>query len=111
VKVNLFLLDHPGRSGIFNVGTGAAQSFNEVAVATVNACRKARGEAPLTLAALRERGVIQYVPFPEDLKGRYQSYTQADIAALRSAGYEDPFLDVDEGVTRYCQGLLRRATA
>jgi len=109
VKVNLFLLDHPGRSGIFNVGTGAAQSFNEVALATVNACRKARGETPLTLAALRERGVIQYIPFPEDLKGRYQSYTQADITALRSAGYEDPFLDVDEGVARLCQSLLRRA--
>ena len=69
VKVNLFFLDHPGRSGIFNVGTGAAQSFNDVAVATVNACRKARGEAPLTLAAMRERGVIQYIPFPGGPQG------------------------------------------
>ena len=107
VNVNLFFLANPGRSGIFNVGTGAAQSFNDVAVATVNACRKARGESPLTLAALRERNIIQYIPFPEDLKGRYQSYTQADISALRAAGYDEPFLTVEEGVARYCQNLLR----
>jgi ADP-L-glycero-D-manno-heptose 6-epimerase len=109
VKVNLFLLDHPGRSGIFNVGTGAAQSYNEVAVATVNACRKARGEAPLTLAAMRERGVVQYIPFPEDLRGKYQSHTQADISVLRSAGYEIAFLTVEQGVARYCQKLLQRS--
>ena len=111
VRVNLFFLDHPRVSGIFNVGTGRAQSFNDVAVATVNACRKARGEAPLGLAALRERGAIQYIPFPDDLKGRYQSFTQADIAALRSAGYDVPFLGVEEGVARYCQYLLARAAA
>ncbi len=109
VNVNLFFLDHPGKSGLFNVGTGAAQSFNDVAVATVNTSRKARGEAPLTLAAMRERGVIQYIAFPEDLKGRYQSYTQADISALRSSGYETPFLTVEQGVPRYCQRLLQRA--
>jgi ADP-L-glycero-D-manno-heptose 6-epimerase len=110
VNVNLFFLDHPGKSGLFNVGTGAAQSFNDVAAATVNTCRKARGEAPLTLAAMRERGVIQYIAFPEDLKGRYQSYTQADISALRSSGYEPPFLTVEQGVPRYCQRLLERAS-
>ncbi|MBI2296672.1 MAG: ADP-glyceromanno-heptose 6-epimerase [Betaproteobacteria bacterium] len=109
VQVNLFFLDHPEKSGLFNVGTGAAQSFNEVAVATVNACRKGRGESPLTLAALRERSIIQYVPFPEDLRGRYQSYTQADISALRAAGYDAPFLAVEQGVTRYCQKLLQKA--
>jgi ADP-L-glycero-D-manno-heptose 6-epimerase len=109
VNVNLFFLDYPGKSGIFNVGTGAAQSFNDVAVATVNTCRKARGEAPLTLAAMRERGVIQYIAFPEDLKGRYQSYTQADISALRSSGYDAPFLSVEQGVPRYCQALLQRS--
>ena len=107
VKVNLFFLDNPGTSGIFNVGTGAAQSFNDVAVATVNTCRKARSESPLTLTAMRERNVVQYIPFPEDLKGRYQSYTQADISALRAAGYDAPFLTVEQGVSRYCQKLLR----
>ena len=107
MDVNLYFLDRPEKSGIFNVGTGSAQSFNDVAVATVNACRKARGEAPLTLAAMRERGLIQYIPFPEDLRGRYQSFTQADISALRAAGYDAPFLTVEQGVARYCQKLLR----
>ena len=111
VKVNLYFLDHPERSGIFNVGTGAAQSFNDVAVATVNACRAARAEAPLTLAQMRERGIVRYIPFPDDLKGRYQSYTQADISALRAAGYRAPFLTVEQGVARYCQKLLRNASA
>jgi ADP-L-glycero-D-manno-heptose 6-epimerase len=111
VKVNLFFLDNPDRSGIFNVGTGAAQSFHDVAVATVNACRKARSEAPLTLNAMRERGVIQYIPFPEDLRGRYQSYTQADISNLRAAGYDEPFLTVEQGVARYIQQLLQKSGA
>lgn len=108
VKVNLHFLDHPERSGIFNVGTGAAQSFHDVAVATVNACGKARAESPLTLTAMRERGVIQYIPFPEDLRGRYQSYTQAEISALRAAGYSAPFLTVEQGVARYIQKLLQK---
>jgi ADP-L-glycero-D-manno-heptose 6-epimerase len=111
VKVNLYFLDHPERSGIYNVGTGAAQSFNDVAVATVNACRKARGEAQLTLAAMRQQGIIRYIPFPEDLKGRYQSYTQADISALRAAGYGAPFLTVEQGVARYVEKLSRKAGA
>ena len=106
VRINLFFLDHPGRSGIFNAGTGNAQSFNDVAVATVNTCRKAKGESPLTLAAMRERGIVQYIPFPEDLKGRYQSYTQADVSALRAVCYSEPFLTVEQGVAGYCQKLL-----
>jgi ADP-L-glycero-D-manno-heptose 6-epimerase len=80
-----------------------------MAVATVNACRKARSESPLTLSAMRERNVIQYIPFPEDLRGRYQSYTQADISALRAAGYDAPFLNVEQGVSRYIQKLLQKA--
>ena len=111
VKVNLFFLDHPEKSGIYNVGTGAAQSFHDVAIATVNACRKARAESPLTLTAMRERSIIQYIPFPEDLRGRYQSYTQADLSALRAAGYMAPFLTVEQGVARYCQKLLQKAGA
>jgi ADP-L-glycero-D-manno-heptose 6-epimerase len=110
VRVNLYFLDHPDKSGIFNVGTGVAQSFNDVAVATVNACRKAGGEAPLTLAEMRGRGIIRYIPFPDDLNGRYQSYTQADISALRAAGYDAPFLTVEQGVARYIQKLLRKTS-
>ncbi len=101
VKVNLFFLDHPEVSGIFNVGTGRAQSFNDVACATVNAVRRARGQPALTLAQLRESGVIEYIAFPPQLVGKYQSYTEADVAALRGAGYTEPFLSVEEGVGRY----------
>jgi len=108
VRINLFLLERPEISGIFNAGTGAAQSFNDVAVATVNACREAGGESRLTLEAMRGQGIIEYIAFPDDLRGRYQSYTQADISRLRGAGYDAPFLDVEQGVSRYCQILLER---
>lgn len=101
VRVNLFFLDHPRISGVFNVGTGKAESFNEMARATVNAVRGARGEAPLTLAELRASGAIEYIAFPQQLVGKYQSFTQADLAALRGAGYAEPFLGVEEGVRRY----------
>ncbi len=109
VRVNLYFLDHPQRSGIFNVGTGAAQSFNDVAVATVNACRKHAGETLLTLAELQSRGIIEYIPFPGDLKGKYQSYTQADITALRAAGYSTPMQTVEEGVAAYVAELCGKA--
>jgi ADP-L-glycero-D-manno-heptose 6-epimerase len=109
VKVNLYFLEHGELSGIYNLGTGRAQSFNDVAVATVNACRTARGEAPLSLSQLLAEGAIEYVPFPEALKGKYQSYTEADLTLLRRAGYEEPFAPVEEGVKRYVEELLRRA--
>lgn len=108
VKVNLHFLDS-GASGIYNLGTGRAQSFNDVAVATVNACRAAQGETPLTLADLRSRGVIEYIAFPEALKGKYQSYTEADISQLRQAGHDAPFATVEEGVARYVQDRLKNA--
>jgi len=109
VAVNLFFLDHPGKSGIFNVGTGAAQSFNDVAVATVNACRRHASETALSLADMQRQGVIEYIPFPAELKGKYQSYTQADVGALRASGYDAPFLTVEQGVARYVEKLLQRA--
>ncbi|MGE3452877.1 MAG: NAD-dependent epimerase/dehydratase family protein, partial [Burkholderiales bacterium] len=106
VKVNLFFLDHPEISGIFNVGTGRAQSFNDVACATVNAVRRARGEAPASLDKLKAAGIIEYIAFPPQLVGKYQSFTQADMSALRAAGYGEPFLGVDEGVGRYVAARL-----
>jgi len=108
VAINLYFLDHPERSGIFNAGTGRAQSFNDVAVAAVNAVRKSRGEKPLALSEMQRQGIVRYIPFPADLKNKYQSYTQADLTALRAAGYGAPFLPVEEGVARYCQSLLAR---
>jgi ADP-L-glycero-D-manno-heptose 6-epimerase len=106
VKVAMFFLEDGRKSGIFNVGTGASQTFNDMAVAIINACREAEGEGPVTLAQMREHGIIRYIPFPDDLKGKYQSFTEADLDDLRRAGYSDPFLDVDEGVSRYVSFLL-----
>lgn len=104
--VNLFFLDHPQKSGIFNVGTGRAQPFNDVAVAVINSFRQLSQQSASDLKNLQKEGQIEYVPFPESLKGRYQSFTQADISALRRAGYKKPFLTVEEGVNRYIRRLM-----
>jgi ADP-L-glycero-D-manno-heptose 6-epimerase len=106
VKVNLYFLDNPKKAGIFNCGTGASQTFNDVAVATVNALRAEAGENPLSLADLTRQGVIEYVPFHAGLKSKYQSFTEADLADLRSAGYDAPFFNVQTGVSRYVEWLI-----
>lgn len=93
VAVNLWLLEHPEVKGIYNCGTGRAQSFNDVANAVITH---------------HQRGQIEYIPFPDHLKGRYQSYTQADMDALRQAGYDAPFLSVEQGVQRYMAWLSQR---
>lgn len=105
VKVNLFFLDHPEKSGIFNLGSGRAQPFNDIATTVVNALRALNQEAPLTLAEQVERGLIEYVSFPDALRGKYQCFTQADLTRLRAAGYDAPFLTVQEGVDRYVRWL------
>lgn len=106
VKVNLFFLDHPGKSGILNCGTGASQTFNDVAVATINALRAEAGQNPLPLQELSKQGVIEYVPFHAGLKSKYQSFTEADLSGLRAAGYDAPFFNVQTGVARYVEWLL-----
>jgi ADP-L-glycero-D-manno-heptose 6-epimerase len=103
----MYFLDNPNKSGIFNLGTGQAQSFNDVAVATVNTLRHAEGNPALSLAELQQQGIISYIPFPDALRGKYQSYTQADIGALRNSGYAEPFLSVEQGVARYVGQMLR----
>jgi ADP-L-glycero-D-manno-heptose 6-epimerase len=107
VRVNLHFLDR-GTSGIYNLGTGRAQTFNDVASAVVNSRRRHEGLAPMTLEQMVADGSIEYVPFPEALKGKYQSFTQADIGRLRAAGYEAPFLTVEQGVSRYADWLASR---
>jgi ADP-L-glycero-D-manno-heptose 6-epimerase len=94
VAINLWFLDHPGASGVFNVGTGTSRSFNEVARAVL---------------AWHGRGRLRYVPFPEDLEGRYQSFTEADLSALRAVGCGHAFTDVQAGVARYLDWLARQA--
>ena len=106
VAVNLFFLDNPKASGVFNVGTGQAETFNDVARATINALRRARGDREMTLDELKSAGAIEYIAFPPQLVGKYQSYTQADMSQLRAAGYREPFLGVQEGVGRYVEHRL-----
>lgn len=86
VSVNLWFLANPQVSGIFNLGTGRAEPFKAVAEAVI---------------AFHGQGEIEYIDFPESLKGHYQSYTCADISALRAAGYSQPFLTVAQGTAQY----------
>ncbi len=92
VAVNLWFLDHPQVSGIYNVGTGRSQTFNDVANAVIGYYQK---------------GKVEYIPFPDHLRGRYQSFTQADVSALRASGYDAPFKTVEEGVRAYMEWLNR----
>jgi len=92
-NVNLWFLDNPGSSGIFNAGTGRAQSFNDVANAVIN---------------WHGKGKIRYVPFPDHLKGAYQSYTQADLGELRKSGCDVEFRGVEAGVKAYLDEIAVR---
>jgi ADP-L-glycero-D-manno-heptose 6-epimerase len=83
VSVNLFFAEGAPRQGIFNVGTGNARSFNEVAQRIIH---------------LLGRGEIDYIPFPEGLREKYQNRTEADLTALRAAGYEERFVSMDDGI-------------
>ncbi|MFN5348303.1 MAG: ADP-glyceromanno-heptose 6-epimerase [Polaromonas sp.] len=105
VAVNLWFLDHPDKSGIFNLGTGKAQPFNDVAIAVVNTLRKSQGEAALSVEEAARGGLIDYIAFPPALVGKYQSYTQADLSALRAAGCDHAFADVQKGVAAYMRWL------
>ena len=90
VKVNLWFWREKGPSGIFNCGTGKAHSYNEAAQAVIDAMGK---------------GKIEYRPFPEVLKGKYQSYTQADESKLLAAGCDEGFYDMKDAVKEYCDFL------
>lgn len=92
-EVNLWFWQK-GISGIFNCGTGRAESFQEVADAVL---------------AYHKKGSVEYIPFPDKLKGRYQSYTQADMTKITEAGYDKPFKTVAEGVAEYMAWLNRDA--
>ena len=81
---------HPNVSGIFNIGTGNSQSFNEVANSVIN---------------YHGKGEINYIPFPDELKDKYQSFTEADLTKLRATGFDGTFKTVQEGVKEYMQWI------
>lgn len=93
VAVNLWFLDNPDKSGIFNLGPAKAQPFKDIAQAVIE---------------FHGKGEIEYIPFPEHLKGAYQSYTQADNTLLREAGYDKSFKTVEEGVKAYLTWLTEQ---
>ena len=103
VAVNLHFLENGGLSGIWNCGTGRAQTFNEVAAAVINAARGTRA-TPAELAAAK---LIEYIPFPPQLVDKYQSFTEADMASLRETGYAAEFLTVQQGVAAYAAELAK----
>ena len=82
----MWFLDQPHISGIYNVGTGHARPFNDIAK---------------ILIKLNGRGQIRYIPFPEKLKQAYQAFTEADIEVLRQAGYQEAFTTLEEGLSQY----------
>ena len=90
IKVNIWFFENREISGLFNVGTGRSQTFNDVAKSVID---------------WNKKGKIEYIPFPENLKGAYQSFTEADIKKLRDVGYQEEFLTVQEGVKRYLDSI------
>lgn len=92
VRVILWMLKHPKVSGLFNVGSGEARSFYDLAKATW----KAMGKAPK----------IGYKEMPEELRGKYQYYTKANLSKLRSVGYTDAMTSLEEGIKQYVQKYL-----
>lgn len=95
VAVMLWLLDTPGANGLFNLGTGRARSWNDLAISLFHAA----GRPP----------AIEYIPLPGHLSGKYQYYTEARMDRLRAAGYSQPFTPLEEGIRRYVQEFLDTA--
>jgi ADP-L-glycero-D-manno-heptose 6-epimerase len=90
VRINRWFLEHPEKSGIYNVGTGQSRSFTDLAQVVLD---------------FHGRGAMEFVRFPSELAGHYQTFTQADLTQLRAAGYADPFTDLNAGVRHYLAWL------
>lgn len=95
VDVMLWLYDNPGVNGLFNVGSGQARSFKDLAEATF----KAAGKEPK----------ITYIDMPESLRAKYQYFTQSDASKLRKAGYAKPFTNLEDGIATYVKDFMAKA--
>ncbi|MCR4694736.1 MAG: ADP-glyceromanno-heptose 6-epimerase [Pseudobutyrivibrio sp.] len=93
-KVVSFMMDNPEVSGLYNLGTGQARSFYDLAVATFKAMNKEPN--------------IEFVEMPESLRGKYQYFTQAEMSKLREAGYKEKFYSLEDGTADYVQNYLMR---
>jgi ADP-L-glycero-D-manno-heptose 6-epimerase len=94
VSVLHFLMNHGSNSGIFNLGTGTARSFKDLARATFK--------------ALGKEEIIEFIPTPEDIRDKYQYFTEASMEKLMGTGYDKPFHTLEEGIADYVRGYLAK---
>jgi ADP-L-glycero-D-manno-heptose 6-epimerase len=92
--MTLFFYDNPDVSGIYNLGAGAARSWNDLAKAV--------------FAAMGKSPNIEYIDMPDSVRNQYQYFTEADITKLRDAGYENQLTSLEEGVEDYVQNYLKK---
>lgn len=92
VKVCLWLAEHPVPSGLYNLGTGKARTFNDLVKAVFK--------------SMQLEPVIEYIDTPADIRDKYQYFTEADMDKLRNTGYTDKFYSLEEGVKDYVKDLL-----
>ncbi|MHC8864921.1 ADP-glyceromanno-heptose 6-epimerase [Arenicellales bacterium IMCC57338] len=107
VRANLFFYENQDIGGVYNVGTGVSQSFNDVAIAVINACRDLDGESPLSLHEAVKDNLLTYFPMATELNGKYQSFTEADMTKIRSAGFNSEPILVAEGVRDYASSIYQ----
>ena len=100
VDVIYFLLTEKVESGVYNIGTGEARSFLDLSMATM----RAASNNP----ELKVEDVVEFIPMPEDLRGRYQYFTQAAMEKLKRAGYTKKFTSLEDGVKDYVQNYLAK---
>jgi ADP-L-glycero-D-manno-heptose 6-epimerase len=92
ISVCVFLMEHRKNSGIYNLGTGIARSFNALGIST--------------FVAMNKPFQINYIDTPVDIRDTYQYFTEANMSKLRSIGYEDSFFTLEAGVKDYVQNYL-----
>lgn len=113
VRINMHFFENHTQSpeeisGIFNCGTGQARSFNDLALATINACRRAENNQAIDLQTAITQGILEYIPFPQDLTGSYQGFTKSDNTRLIKEGeYKTAFLTLEQGIENYVSLLLK----
>jgi ADP-L-glycero-D-manno-heptose 6-epimerase len=92
VKATLWFYDQPEHNGVYNIGTGQARTWNDVAEAM--------------FAAVGKESKIEYIDMPKQLQKGYQSFTQADISKLKATSYNEPFASLEDAITDYIQNYL-----